>query len=60
MANGLVLRYRTSRDIDGLPPGEPSFLPCSFWLADNICLLERKEDVRALFERLLACAMMSD
>jgi GH15 family glucan-1,4-alpha-glucosidase len=54
MADGLVLRYRTSRDIDALPPGEAAFLPCSFWLADSLWLLGRKEDARRLFERLLS------
>lgn len=49
-----VLRYRTQPKVDGLPPGEAAFLPCSFWLADNLALLGRREDARLLFERLLA------
>jgi GH15 family glucan-1,4-alpha-glucosidase len=53
MADGFVLRYRTRRDIDGLPPGEAAFLACSFWLADNLALTERQNEARALFERLL-------
>jgi GH15 family glucan-1,4-alpha-glucosidase len=36
MVDGLVLRYRTKAGIDGLPPGEGVFLPCSFWLADGL------------------------
>ena len=32
MTDGLVLRYRTKADVDGLPPGEGVFLPCTFWL----------------------------
>jgi GH15 family glucan-1,4-alpha-glucosidase len=44
----------TMRDVDGLPPGEGSFLPCSFWLVDNLSLLGRRDEARALFERLLS------
>ena len=40
--------------VDGLPPGEGVFLPCSFWLADALALLEDAGCARALFERLLA------
>jgi hypothetical protein len=39
--------------VDGLPPGEGAFLPCSFWLADCLHLIGRTADARALFERLL-------
>jgi GH15 family glucan-1,4-alpha-glucosidase len=53
MADGFVLRYRTQPHVDGLPPGEAPFLACSFWLADNLILLGRKDDARHLFERLL-------
>jgi GH15 family glucan-1,4-alpha-glucosidase len=51
--DGFVLRYPTQRHIDGLPPGEAAFLPCSFWLADNFAMLGRQEDAARLFERLL-------
>jgi GH15 family glucan-1,4-alpha-glucosidase len=54
MVDGLVRRYRTSIDLDGLPPGEGAFLPCSFWLADNYTLQNRDGEARALFERLLS------
>jgi GH15 family glucan-1,4-alpha-glucosidase len=50
---GLVLRYRTERTADGLPPGEGVFLPCSFWLVDCLALLGRRGEARALLERLL-------
>jgi GH15 family glucan-1,4-alpha-glucosidase len=52
--NGFVSRYQTHPEIDGLPPGEASFLLCSFWLVDNLVLLGRHGDAQALFERLLS------
>jgi GH15 family glucan-1,4-alpha-glucosidase len=42
--------------VDGLPVGEGAFLPCSFWLADNYCLLGRHADAQRLFEELLGLA----
>jgi GH15 family glucan-1,4-alpha-glucosidase len=51
--DGFVLRYRTQPHIDALPPGEATFLACSFWLADNYALMGRDQDARQLFERLL-------
>src|SRR5262249_54774463 len=54
MHDGLVLRYRTEEVVDGLPPGEGVFLPCSFWLVDNLWLSGRHDDARRLFERLIA------
>src|SRR5437667_3264300 len=30
--DGLVLRYRPDRGVEGLPGREGTFLPCSFWL----------------------------
>jgi GH15 family glucan-1,4-alpha-glucosidase len=36
--DGFVERYKPRTDLDGLPPGEGVFLPCTFWLADNLAL----------------------
>jgi GH15 family glucan-1,4-alpha-glucosidase len=52
--DGFVDRYQTVPEVDGLPPGEASFLLCSFWLVDNLILLGRQRDAQTLFERLLA------
>ena len=54
--NGFVMRYRHDEEtarVDGLPPGEGAFLPCTFWLADNLNLIGRHDDAVELFDRLL-------
>jgi GH15 family glucan-1,4-alpha-glucosidase len=53
---GFVARYSTDADVDGLPPGEGVFLPCTFWLADNLALMGRVDEARALFGRLTGLA----
>ena len=56
LQDGFVRRYlQTDVSVDGLPPGEGAFLPCTFWLADNYCLVGRTEEATHLFERLLTC-----
>ncbi|GLS20764.1 glucoamylase [Labrys miyagiensis] len=50
--HGLAHRYHTDRVDDGLPPGEGTFLVCSFWLADVYTLQNRYGDARRLYERL--------
>lgn len=52
--DGFVSRYQTLPGVDGLPPGEGTFLLCSFWLVDCLELTGRHEDATNLFERLLA------
>jgi GH15 family glucan-1,4-alpha-glucosidase len=54
MRDGFVERYTPDPAVDGLPPGEGVFLPCSFWLADNLALMGRPAEARRLFERLLS------
>ncbi|HZU24048.1 MAG TPA: glycoside hydrolase family 15 protein [Bryobacteraceae bacterium] len=53
MDGGLVRRYDPKTSVDGLKGSEGSFLPCSFWLADVYVLQGRRDEARALFERLL-------
>jgi GH15 family glucan-1,4-alpha-glucosidase len=53
MHDGFVQRYATDPKVDGLPPGEGAFLPCTFWLADNYALLGREDEGKRLYERLL-------
>jgi GH15 family glucan-1,4-alpha-glucosidase len=55
--DGFVYRYthdEEARSVDGLPPGEGAFLPCTFWLADNLALQGRLDEAEEIFERLLA------
>ena len=54
MQDGLVMRYPTHPDVDGLPQGEGAFLACTFWLADCLWLLGRREEAKGVFQRLLA------
>src|SRR5690606_33356645 len=53
MRDGLVERYRTETNVDGLPAGEGTFLLCSFWLTDCLALIGRRHEAHELFERLL-------
>jgi GH15 family glucan-1,4-alpha-glucosidase len=54
--DGLIARYEADDEnveIDGLPPLEGVFLPCSFWYAANLALIGRIDEARALFTRLV-------
>jgi len=55
VVDGFVQRYRPdeSADVDGLPPGEGAFLPCTFWLVTCLRLIGREQDARNMFKRLL-------
>jgi GH15 family glucan-1,4-alpha-glucosidase len=55
VADGFVRRYRPDPTVEGLPPDpEGSFLPCTFWLADNYAISGRVGEAKLLFERLLS------
>ena len=59
LKDGFVRRYQTeAADVDGLPGAEGAFLMTTFWLADNLVLLGRPEEARAIFDRL--CALRND
>jgi GH15 family glucan-1,4-alpha-glucosidase len=52
-ADGFIFRYRSEEAVDGLPAGEGTFLPCSFWLVDALVHDGRQDEAAELFERLL-------
>ena len=52
--DGFVARYETTGEVDSLPHGEGAFLPCTFWLADNLALLGRRAEAEQLMEQALA------
>jgi len=53
MRDGLLMRYRTETDVDGLAGGEHPFLACSFWLVSAYAAAGRLDDANALFDRLV-------
>lgn len=58
MRDGLVRRYRTESDVDGLAGGEHPFLACSFWLVEQYASSGRTDEAGALMDRL--CALAND
>ncbi|MDP4024324.1 glycoside hydrolase family 15 protein [Methylobacterium sp. NEAU 140] len=54
MRDGFILRYETEgQTTDGLSGNEGTFLPCTFWFADNLIGLGRRDEARAMIERLI-------
>ncbi len=49
-------RYDTEREQDGMTGREGAFLPCSFWMADNLVLLGRRDEAAAIFEQVAGVA----
>jgi GH15 family glucan-1,4-alpha-glucosidase len=51
--DGFVRRYQTEGDnVDGLTGDEGAFLLTTFWLADNLALMGRRDQALEVFERL--------
>jgi GH15 family glucan-1,4-alpha-glucosidase len=54
MDDGLLHRYRASPEGAGYAEG--AFLPCNFWLVENLVLQGRAAEAEALFRRLMDLA----
>ncbi len=51
---GLLRRYNTEGGRDGIDCDEACFLPCSFWLVENLALLGEYGEAWALFDKLIS------
>ena len=58
MQGGLLRRYRTSTNVDGLAGSEYPFVACSFWLVEQYASTGRLDEAHALMDRL--CALVND
>jgi len=54
--DGFVRRYSPEKTDDGIGGDEGAFLAVSCWLADVYTLQDRRDDARAIFDRLCAAA----
>ncbi|NUS40173.1 MAG: glycoside hydrolase family 15 protein [Terrabacter sp.] len=53
LRDGLVMRYRTETDVDGLPGDEHPFLACSFWLVTAYAKAGMTAKATDLMDRLV-------
>ena len=53
LRDGLVRRYRTESDVDGVPGDENAFLACTFWLVEQYARSGRLDDATELMDRAI-------
>jgi GH15 family glucan-1,4-alpha-glucosidase len=58
LQDGLLLRFKPEREVDGLSGDEGVFLACSFWLVGVYRMLGREDDAHRVFNRV--CATRND
>jgi len=61
LSDGLVYRYNTAKNVDGIPGDEGTFNMCTFWLVEALTRAGRADprlldEARLLFERMLGYA----
>jgi GH15 family glucan-1,4-alpha-glucosidase len=61
LSDGLVYRYNTAKNVDGIPGSEGTFNMCTFWLVEALTRAGRidpglLDEARLLFERMLGYA----
>jgi GH15 family glucan-1,4-alpha-glucosidase len=49
MDGGLVRRYHPESGVDGIQGTEGCFIPCTFWLVDNLRLMGRRDEALELY-----------
>ena len=55
-AGSFIYRYDARLENDGVGGSEGAFLPCSFWLADNLILQRQEDEAAAIFESVVESA----
>jgi GH15 family glucan-1,4-alpha-glucosidase len=53
LRDGLVRRYRTESEVDGVPGDENAFFACSFWLVEQYARSGRLDDAIELMDRIV-------
>ena len=54
--DGFILRYQPDAGVDGIDEPEGVFLPCSFWLVENLAMQGRLDEAEAMLDRLVGVA----